>query len=80
MVTIQGRRLEIEECKFVFDRIWDVTVEHNHKGTHGDHFHPDHAKYVMPKELHHVLDLAGQLLNKEAPGDDETAPFKIFLS
>tara|TARA_B110000285_G_C14845723_1_gene477491 strand:- start:290 stop:520 length:231 start_codon:yes stop_codon:yes gene_type:complete len=74
--------LTIEECNFVFERIWTVTVKHNdhHKHDVKDfHIHGKSASSVMPKELHHVIDLAGKLLNKEAPSDDDTIPFTVFM-
>ena len=73
--------LTIEECKFVFERIWDVTVKHNdHKHECIGHIHGKSASSVLPKELHHVLDLAGKLLNKEAPSDDDTLPFTVYMN
>lgn len=33
----------------------------------------------MVDDLFHIVDLAGQLLNKADPGDDDTKPYDEFL-
>lgn len=67
------------ECKFVFERIWNVTCEEHMHGSHGDHVHAQRSKHeVMLADLFHIVEHAGVLLNKENPADDSTLPFDEF--
>lgn len=53
----------------------------NHKEDN-DHYHPDEER--DPNEVHlndlfHVIDLAGKLLNKKEPDEDDTTPYDEFM-
>jgi hypothetical protein len=76
VITIKGRQISLGECKFIFSRIWKYQAkEHYHaKNEKGLHYHPDKATQVRTKDLFHVLDLAGRLLNKEEIHGDDSMP------
>ena len=84
-VVVRGRKITIAECKFVFDRIWKATLECGHDHEHGDenavHIHPKDREHniIMVDDLFHIVDLAGQLLNKADPDDHDTKPYDEFL-
>lgn len=53
----------------------------NHKEDN-DHYHPDEER--DPNEVHlndlfHVIDLAGKLLNKKEPDEEDTTPYDEFM-
>jgi hypothetical protein len=75
----------LEECKFVFDRVWKATLDCGDEATNedipDDHVHPKDREnnIIMVDDLFHVVDLTGQLLNKAEPADDATLPYDEFL-
>lgn len=80
MFQARGRQISVGECKFVFERIWNVTCDHEMEGVHdGDHVHGQRSKLeVMLSDLFHVVEHSGILLNKENPPDDSTVAFDEF--
>lgn len=79
---VVGRPISLGECQFIFKRIWAATLKAcNHKEDN-DHYHPDEER--DPNEVHlndlfHVIDLAGKLLNKKEPEEDDTTPYDEFM-
>jgi|TARA_B110001450_G_scaffold141411_1_gene132420 hypothetical protein len=79
---VVGRPISLGECQFIFKRIWAATLKAcNHKEDN-DHYHPDEER--DPNEVHlndlfHVIDLAGKLLNKKEPAEDDTTPYDEFM-
>ena len=51
---------------------------HEHNGEE-DHLHEKEAGVVMLDDLFHIVDLAGVLLNKRAPADEDTRPYEEFM-
>ena len=84
-VVYKGRKITLEECKFVFDRVWKATLdcgdELAKEDVPEDHVHPKDREnnIIMVDDLFHVVDLTGQLLNKAEPAEDSTAPYDEFL-
>ena len=78
-VMARGRRIHISECAFVFNRIWTVTCTHQHEeeGDEKDHAHKMKNE-IMLTDLFHIVHLAGKLLNKAEPADDDETPFEQF--
>ena len=75
-VVVRGRKITLGECQFVFERIWKATIECGHEHNHddeapADHIHPKDREHniIMVDDLFHIVDLAGQLLNKADPDD-----------
>lgn len=64
-----GRSITVQECNFVFTRVWKATVEGNEQSTNLE---------INPNELFHIIDLAGTLMNKKNPDDDDETPFMEF--
>lgn len=84
-VVVRGRKITLGECKFVFERIWKATIEcgheHHDDEVPADHIHPKDREHniIMVDDLFHIVDLAGQLLNKADPEDHDTKPYDEFL-
>ena len=90
---MRGREITLAECQFVFERIWKTTIDccHAHGPEDGDHAKVDESKHkddhlhqkeegiIMIDDLFHLIDLAGTLLNKKAPADDDTRPYEEFM-
>ena len=90
---VKGREITLSECQFVFERIWKTTIDccHAHgpeEGAHkddaeakhqDDHLHQKEEGIIMIDDLFHLIDLAGTLLNKKAPADDDTRPYEEFM-
>jgi len=79
-VMARGRKICISECAFVFNRIWTATCTHQHDADEELDHHHKHTikKHVMLTDLFHVIHLAGKLLNKSEPADDDETPFLQF--
>ena len=82
--TVRGRKICVAECKFVFDRVWGTTCDHQHKENeeHGHEHHSGGVKSkheVMLTDFFHIIHYSGILLNKASPDDDDTAPFEHFM-
>jgi hypothetical protein len=67
MYNVRGRKICLEECGFVFSRVWGVTCSHQHEENEEvDHIHPIHnVNEVMITDLFHIIHHVGILLNKE---------------
>ena len=79
---VVGREITLDECSFVFSRIWKTTINclHDAKDEHKeDHIHQKEEGIVMLDDLFHIVDLAGVLLNKAAPSDEDTRPYDEFM-
>jgi hypothetical protein len=71
-LIVKGRKISLGECKFVFERLWHVTVKRNceshifehGKDSHVDHVHTTDSYKIYMIDLFNVLDVAGKLLNK----------------
>jgi len=66
--TMRGRKITVGECKFVFERVWGVTCDHQHKeNEEHDHGNVQGIKTkheVMLTDLFHIINYSGILLNK----------------
>lgn len=82
------------ECKFIFERIWEATLEasktpheHHHDESTGpaDHIHlGEGAGDRDPNEVHlsdlfHIIDLAGKMMNKKEPDEDDETPYDEYM-
>lgn len=67
-VKIRGRKITLGECEFIFNRVWDLTVEKDSRN----------PEKIYINDLFHILDLAGTLMNKAEPGDNDPTPFQEF--
>lgn len=81
---VRGRQICLGECTFIFKRIWKATLDGcNHQAEgEGDHLHNENQRFpneIMISDLFHILDMAGTLLNKAEPDNDDTAPFDEFM-
>lgn len=74
----RGRCISLDECGFVFKRVWDVTADHKHEECTGAEHHHEEGDEIMLTELFHIINLAGILLNKAAPDDSDHTPFEQF--
>lgn len=79
---IVGRQICLGECTYVFNRVWKATLdgcnEQHKEGPPDDHLHQSDKRLeneILLSDLFHVIDLAGKLLNKKEPADDDTRPF-----
>lgn len=79
---IVGRQLSLGECQYVFNRVWKATLdgcnEHHAGDGKDDHIHQTDKRLeneILLSDLFHVIDLAGKLMNKKEPADDDTKPF-----
>lgn len=92
---VVGRQITLEECQFIFTRIWDATIQaskqpHDHAHAHvdeeADHIHldDDGGRERDPNEVHlsdvfHIVDLAGKMMNKQEPHEDDETPYDEFM-
>lgn len=76
----KGRQICLDECRFVFDRVWHVTCNHdkNDKDHVDDHVHGEKHEEILITDLYHIIHYSGILLNKKAISDESTAPFDFF--
>jgi hypothetical protein len=47
-----------------------------------DHLHPEDVRFekeILISDLYHILDLAGKLLNKKDPDQDDVRPYEEFM-
>jgi hypothetical protein len=86
---VVGRKVTLEECEFIFKRIWGATLECQ-KDAHSKTF--DDVEHVNmddmggerdPTEVHlneffGIIDLAGKLMNKKEPDSDDEGPYDEF--
>ena len=52
--------------------------DHQHECTHAGDWRGKDPKQVDVGSLAHIIDLAGQLLNKQEPDSDDETPFEEF--
>lgn len=60
---MKGRKITLGECRFIFKKVWsavckDLTTERD-------------FNKVYINDLFHILDLAGTLMNKAEPTDND---------
>jgi hypothetical protein len=78
---IRGRQICLGECKFVFERVWKVTCANHKKDAAGEECAHDERfeQEILISDLFHIIDLAGQFMNKKAPDDNDTRPYDEFM-
>ena len=78
---VVGRPISLGECQFVFKSIWHATLQGcNDKKQ--EHYHPDQEREINEvhlNDLFHVIDLAGKLLNKGEPSEEDCTPYDEFM-
>lgn len=80
-IPFKGRKISLEEVKFIFDRIWHANLkssEHEEDLEHVKEKNIDQS-IVMLEDLFHCVELTGQLLNKLDPDGNESKPFDEFM-
>ena len=79
-MKFKGRKITLEECKFIFERIWKATVECTDEELAIPKEEKNAAENMMMlDDLFHVIDLTGKLLNKASPDGEDTKPFDEFM-